>query len=317
MNNRPPPNEVERVACVGLGLIGSGWAAHFLARGYHVTVWDPDPAARGKLDATLHTAWPHLETLGLADGASRDNVRWATSVEAAVADAQFVQESAPERLDLKRDLHRTLDGAAPAETVIATSTSAFPVVDLLPGKAGGRLVIGHPFNPSYLVPLVEVAGAEHTDPAAIDWACAFYKHTEKAVLRMAKEATGFVANHLQEALFREALHLVSEGIATPEQIDYALVHGLAPRWSTIGPTMVLRLGRPDGNTDSYFNDFHVGSTHLLSHVTPPEFTEALKTAFKTGAEALSAGEDRKSLSAKRDAGLASILTAQHRAGVQK
>ena len=209
------PEDVRRVACVGAGVIGGGWAAHFLARGYDVTAWDPAPDAEARLRRLVAAAWPALEQLGLAEGASQDRLTVTASLEEAVAGAEFVQESAPEKLELKRDLLARLDATAPAGTVIASSTSGYPMTDMQAGTPGAaRLVVGHPFNPPYLIPLVEVVGGELTAPVAVEWASRFYEVAGKSVITMDREVPGFIANRLQEALWREALHMVANGEAT-------------------------------------------------------------------------------------------------------
>ena len=167
MAARPKPAAVRRVACIGAGVIGGGWAAHFLARGYDVVAWDPARDGEARVRDLVATAWPALQALGLAPGASPDRLCFAPTLGSAVADAGFVQESAPERLELKRELLAAIDRAAPAEVVIGSSTSGFAMTDMQPDTPGAaRMVVGHPFNPPYLIPLVEVVGGARTDPEA-------------------------------------------------------------------------------------------------------------------------------------------------------
>jgi carnitine 3-dehydrogenase len=182
---------VRRVACVGAGVIGGGWVAHFLARGYDVTAWDPAPDAARKLRRLVDAAWPTLTRLGLAEGASTDRLTVTDTLEQAVAHADFVQESAPEQLDLKRDLLARLDAATPPGVVIASSTSGYPMTDMQTTAADPtRLVVGHPFNPPYLIPLVEVVGGERTDAAAVARAARFYEVAGKSVIRWTKRYRG-------------------------------------------------------------------------------------------------------------------------------
>ncbi|MBK3548117.1 L-carnitine dehydrogenase, partial [Streptomyces sp. MBT60] len=246
------------MACVGAGVIGGGWAAHFLARGYDVTAWDPAPDAAVRLRRLIAAAWPALEQLGLADGASQDRLTVTATLEEAVAEAQFVQESAPEKLDLKRDLLARLEAAAPAGTVIASSTSGYPMTDMQTEAADpGRLVVGHPFNPPYLIPLVEVVGGERTDPAAVEWASRFYGVAGKSVITMDREVPGFIANRLQEALWREALHMVANGEATVAEIDASITEGPGLRWAVMGPMLTFALAGGEG-----------GMAHMLDHFGP-------------------------------------------------
>ncbi|MDA9393034.1 hypothetical protein WN73_21155 [Bradyrhizobium sp. CCBAU 45394] len=308
------PDRIRRVACIGTGIIGGGFVAHFLARGLDVVVWDPAPDAKDRLDELLKTAWPTQERLGARAG-DRGSLTWAKTAAEAVTAADFVQESAPERLELKRKLYAEIEPLVPADAVIATSTSGFTIAELqAEGSRSPRVVIGHPFNPPYLIPLVEVAGAAHTSTEALAAAEAFYQSIGKVVIRMDHEIPGFIANHLQAALEREAMHLVAEGHATPQQIDAAVVHGLAPRWSAIGPCMVRNMGNPAG-IGAYFERFYQGSEPSLSHLKPPEFTPEFIRAMVEGSRAMSADRSRTELAAARDRMVVEILLAQRRAGL--
>lgn len=310
------PDRIRRVACLGTGLIGGGFAALFLARGLDVIAWDPAADAKDRLNGLLATARPTLECLG-ARVEDRGTLTWASTAAEAVAAADFVQESALERMEMKRKLYAEIEPLVPGDVVIATSTSGFTIADLqAEGPKSSRLVVGHPFNPPYLIPLVEVAGAPYTSDEALDVAEAFYQSVGKVVIRMAHEAPGFVANHLQGALEREALHLVAEGIATPEQVDAAIVHGLAPRWTAIGPCMVRQLAVTDG-IGAYFDRFHLSSEKYISHHKPPEFTPKLIQAMKDGCNAMVGGRDRLEVAAARDRMVIETLLAQRKAGITK
>lgn len=311
------PDRIRRVACLGTGLIGGGFVALFLAHGLDVTVWDPAPDAKDRLDQLLTTAWPTLERLG-ARAKNRGTLSWASTAEEAVAKADFVQESAPERLELKRALYASIEASAPPDVVIATSTSGFSIAELQgDGAHSPRVVVGHPFNPPYVIPLVEVAGAPHTSREALIAAEDFYQSIGKVVIRMDHEIPGFIANHLQSALEREAMHLVAEGHATPQQIDAAVVHGLAPRWTVIGPCMVRHMGSSAGGIGGYFERFHLGSESTLSHHKPPEFTPEFIQAMQEGCRAMEAGRDKPTLAATRDRAVIETLLAQRNAGVSK
>jgi carnitine 3-dehydrogenase len=174
--SRPAPGDVRTVVCVGTGVIGAGWAAHFLRTGYDVVAWDPGPHAEERLAQLVDTAWPALERLGLAPAAGRERLRFAPSLAAAVADADFVQESSPEVLPAKRELLAAIDAATPDDVVVASSTSGFGMTQMaVDCENPGRFVVGHPFNPPYLIPLVEVVGGVSTDPAAVEWARELYQ----------------------------------------------------------------------------------------------------------------------------------------------
>ncbi|UPK20529.1 3-hydroxyacyl-CoA dehydrogenase NAD-binding domain-containing protein [Bradyrhizobium sp. 131] len=302
---------IRTVSLLGSGLIGGGWAALCLAHGLDVVVWDPAEDASARLHSLIERAWPSLQLLGLAEGADPSRVRFVGSAAEAVSMGDFVQESGPERLNVKRALLREVIPALREGVVLASSTSAFTVTELLSeGPRCERFVIGHPFNPPYLVPLVEVAGADFTDPTAIEAAVAFYKGLARVPVTMVREASGFIANHLQAALFREALHLVNEGIATPEQIDACLVHGLAPRWSAIGPFMVMHLGYARSGIAGYYPSFELGSEPLLAHLPPPTRNERLEAAMSEGCNRLMSGRARAAVEAQRDKTLTAVLRAQ-------
>ncbi|WP_407114631.1 3-hydroxyacyl-CoA dehydrogenase NAD-binding domain-containing protein [Bradyrhizobium sp. LMG 9283] len=262
--------------------------------------WDPSAEAKDRLNKLLAMAWPVLERLGARPN-DRGTLTWAATAVEAVSKADFVQESAIERIAEKRDLYAEIEPHTPADVVIATSTSGFTIADL---QAGGtkssRLVIGHPFNLPYLIPLIEVAGAPYTNDEALDATEAFYESIGKIVIRMVHEIPGFVANRLTAALEREAMHLVAEGIATLEQIDAAIVHGLAPRWTAIGPCMVRQLSK-DVGIDHYFETFHLNSERSLSHQKPPDFTPELIRAMKDGCNTMAAGRNNLEIAAARDA----------------
>ncbi len=209
---RPAPEEVRNVTCIGAGVIGGGWVAYFLARGYRVVAWDPAEDAEARLRHLVQAAWPALTELGLAEGASLDNLAVERDLAAACAQADFVQESAPEDLELKRTLLADIDAATPDDVVISSSTSGYAMSEMQTKCAHPeRTVVGHPFNPPYLIPLVEVVGGTATASEAVAWASDFFRHAGKSVITMDREVPGFIANRLQEALWREALHMVASG----------------------------------------------------------------------------------------------------------
>ncbi|MGW8487738.1 3-hydroxyacyl-CoA dehydrogenase NAD-binding domain-containing protein [Streptomyces sp. NPDC055886] len=307
------PEDVRRVACVGAGVIGGGWAAHFLARGYDVTAWDPAPDAAVRLRRLIAAAWPALEQLGLADGASQDRLTVTATLEEAVAEAQFVQESAPEKLDLKRDLLARLDAAAPAGTVIASSTSGYPMTDMQTEAADpGRLVVGHPFNPPYLIPLVEVVGGERTAPAAVDWASRFYAVAGKSVITMDREVPGFIANRLQEALWREALHMVASGEATVAEIDASITEGPGLRWAVMGPMLTFALAGGEGGMAHMLDHFGPSLKSPWTRLEAPELDRDLYDAVVAGCEEAADGRSIADLVAERDRGVIDVLRATGR-----
>ncbi|SFS91072.1 3-hydroxyacyl-CoA dehydrogenase NAD-binding domain-containing protein [Saccharopolyspora flava] len=304
------PAEVGHVACIGAGVIGGGWVAHFLARGYRVTAWDPADDAAEKLHRLVELAWPALTELGLAEGASRENLTVAATLEDAVAEAEFVQESAPEDLDLKRDLLARIDAATPAGVVISSSTSGFTMTEMQDRcPTPQRLVVGHPFNPPYLIPLVEVVGGESTEDWAVRWASEFFEVAGKSVITMDREVPGFIANRLQEAIWREALHMVANGEATVEQIDASITEGPGLRWPLFGPCLTFHLAGGEG-----------GMAHMLDHFGPslkapwtrleaPELTSELRDRMVDGCEEASGGRPIPELVAERDQAVIAVMRA--------
>jgi carnitine 3-dehydrogenase len=310
MPTRPEPGAVRRVACIGAGVIGGGWAAHFLARGYDVVAWDPAPGGEARLRELVATAWPALEALGLAAAASRQRLSFAPTLESAVGGAGFVQESAPERLDLKRELLAALDRATPPEVVIGSSTSGFAMTEMQPEAPGaGRMVVGHPFNPPYLIPLVEVVGGARTDPAAVAWAAAFYRAAGKHALEMARELPGFIANRLQDAMWREALHMVAAGEASVSQIDAAIREGPGLRWPIMGPCLTFHLAGGAGGMAHMLDHFGPALEEPWTRLVAPPLTPELRDRMVEGCQAEAAGRSIADLVRERDMKLVAILTA--------
>lgn len=311
---RVAPAEVERVTCAGTGVIGGGWAAYFLAKGYEVTAWDPGAGAEDRLRHLVHAAWPALTELGLAPGADPDRLRFEADLRTAVADAQFIQESAPEDLALKRHLLAEIDEAAPPEIVISSSTSGYPMTDMqVDCRRPGRTVVGHPFNPPYLIPLVEVVGGAFTEPEVVTWTSDFLRIAGKSVITMEREVPGFIANRLQEALWREALHMVEAGEATVEQIDLSITDGPGLRWPVQGPMMTFHLAGGQGGMDHMLTHFGPSLLSPWTRLIAPELTSGLRDEVVAGTERESAGRTVDELVAERDRGVIAVLRALGRA----
>jgi carnitine 3-dehydrogenase len=307
---RPAPDKVKRVASIGAGPIGAGWAAHFLARGYDVTAYlhsmDEEPAFRRILD----TGWISLTALGLVPGASRDRLTLTDDLTAAMSDAEFVQESAPERLPLKQALYETLGRIVPPEVVIASSTSGLTMTEIQQKcPSPERTVVGHPFNPPYLLPLVEIVGGARTAPAAVQWAHDFYAAAGKAPLVMKKEIPGFVATRLQEALWREALHMVANGEATPGDIDTALINGPGPRLAVQGQCMAFHVACGEGGMATNLDQFGPALKLPWTRLEAPELTQELRDRMVDGCNIEAAGRHFEDLAAERDRAIVGILQA--------
>ncbi len=304
----PPPEAVQTVAVVGTGVIGAGWAAHFLRMGCDVVGWDPGPGAAERLAALVDGAWPVLERLGLRPGACRDRLRFAGSLAEAAGGAEFVQESAPEVLDMKVALLAELDAVTPPHVVISSSTSGFMMSDMAAQtKTPGRFVVGHPFNPPYLIPLVEIVGGRCTDPAAVAWAEKFYAAIGKVCLTMDHEVPGFVGNRLQEALWREALHMIDSGQATVQQIDDAISYGPGLRWALMGPMLTYHLGGGQGGMAHMLDHFGPALLQPWTRLSAPELTPRLRDLVVTGVGESVGDVPVQQLQRQRDDFLADLL----------
>ena len=308
VESRVAPQDVRTITCVGAGVIGGGWAAYFLARGYRVVAWDPAPDAEARLRHVVDAAWPALTELGLAPGASVDNLRYEPDLAAAVRHTDFVQESAPEDLDLKVRLLADLDAATPDHVVISSSTSGFGMSEMqVKCEHPGRTVVAHPFNPPYLIPLVEVVGGDSTDPEVVAWTADFFRHAGKSVIEMDREVPGFIANRLQEALWREALHMVAAGQATVEQIDASIVDGPGLRWALQGPMLTFHLAGGQGGMAHMLDHFGPSLLSPWTRLVAAELTPELRDAVVEGCDREAAGRSVDELVAERDRGVVQIL----------
>jgi carnitine 3-dehydrogenase len=305
-----PIEQVERVCCIGGGPIGGGWTAHFLARGYDVTSYIHSADEMAAFLEIVETAWISLEALGLVAGASLDRLTIVTDLQQAVDGAGFVQESAPEVLALKQALYRELGEMVPANVVISSSTSGLTMSQIQQQCGSpGRTVVGHPFNPPYLLPLVEIVGGEKTDAAAVAWAEAFYRLAGKAPVVLNKEIPGFIATRLQEALWREALHMVASGEATPEQIDTALINGPAPRMALLGQCMAFHVACGEGGMATNLDQFGPALQWPWTRLEAPPLTKDLRDDMVDGCERMANGRHFSQLAAARDRGLVEVLKA--------
>jgi 3-hydroxyacyl-CoA dehydrogenase len=256
----------------------------------------------------VDAAWPVLERIGLAEGASRDRLRFDADLTSVVSDADFVQENGPERLDVKRDLIARIDASAGDDVLIASSTSGILISELqTAARRPGRVLVGHPFNPPHLIPLVEVVGGAQTAPEAIDRALRFYQAVGKKPILIRREVKGHVANRLQAALWREAFSLIERGVATVADVDAAIAHGPGLRWALLGPFLNLHLSGGAG-----------GIAHAIDHLGPPiedwwrdlgevTFTEALKTEAVDGVDDELQGRSLPAMVQARDDVLLSLL----------
>ena len=245
--------------------------------------------------------------MGLAPGASLDNFSWTSSLQEAVEEAEFIQESIPEVLALKQALYEKLGDMVDPNVVIASSTSGLSMTDIQANcSTPERTVVAHPFNPPYLLPLVEMIGGEKTSEAAVNWTVEFYKAAGKSPLLMKKEIPGFIATRLQEAIWREALHMVANGEATVEQIDQAVVNGPGPRWALMGPCEIFHVGGGEGGMAYCLDQFGPALKLPWTRLVAPELTQELRDAMVSGCVEMCEGADFASLSKKMNDGLVEI-----------
>jgi carnitine 3-dehydrogenase len=304
------PKDVRNITCIGGGPIGAGWSAYFLAQGYQVTSYLHDPEEEAALRALIDNAWISLQELGLAPGASLENLHCSSDLAQACANADFVQESAPENMALKQALYTQLGELVPAHVVIASSTSGLSMTDIQKEcVTPARAVVGHPFNPPYLLPLVEIVKGQQTDPKAVQWLVEFYTLAGKSPLVLRKEIPGFIATRLQEAIWREALHMVANDEATVEEIDQAITNGPGPRWAIMGPCLTFHNGGGEGGMAYNLEQFGPALKLPWTRLEAPELTQQLCDKMVEGCKREAGDRDYNALSRERDRGLVAISKA--------
>lgn len=310
----PSPSEVERVAIIGAGTIGASWAAHFLARGMNVRVWDPGPDSEAKVRRFVGEAWPALERLGVVRGADPERLECCLDLAAALEDAQFVQESAPEDKLLKLALYERFDTTLPGNAVMASSTSGLLLSELQAGRAGrARYVLGHPFNPPHLIPLVEVLGGQDTASEVVDWTLAFYDAHGKTAIRLTREVPGHLVNRLQAAIWREAIDAVVTGLASVEDVDKAIKSGPGLRWALMGPHQIFHLAGGAGGMANFLEHFGPNIENWWRDMRDVRLTPEVKSALVDGVRDECAGRSVDDLAAERDARLLDLLETLGRA----
>lgn len=309
VSESPPAGHV---AALGGGLIGRSWTALFLAAGRSVTVYDPAPDAEARVREAVDRAWPVLEQLGLVrPDRPTGELRFARDPRTAVEGAGFVQESVPERVGLKHELYAAIEPALADDAIVASSASGLTLSELQAGFVDpSRLVLGHPFNPPHLIPLVEVMGNQRTAPGVVAEARRFYESVGKVTIEVRREVPGHVANRLQAALWREAIHLVNEGVATVEDVDLAVSAGPGQRWAVMGPTLLFHLGGDDGGMVAFCERYAASFHRWWDDLGDPRLDEATVARLVEGlAGATAAGTD--ALIAERDRRLAAVVAATH------
>ncbi len=299
---------IRRIAIVGTGVIGASWAALFLAHGLEVIATDPAPNAEENLREYIDNAWPALEQLGLSSGASKERLSFTTKLNDALEGVDLVQENGPERPDFKIKLFADMDALTPETTILASSSSGIPIgISQSSCKHPERCVIGHPFNPPHLIPLVEVVGSEKTSSATIERAIAFYASIGKRPIHVRKEVVGHVANRLQAALYREVVYLIEQDVLSVSDADAAVSWGPGLRWGVMGPNLLFHLAGGQGGIHHFMEHLAGPMTTWWKDLGNPEFTPDLKEKIVRGVLAEAGNQSIDELAGERDRLLLGLL----------
>jgi 3-hydroxyacyl-CoA dehydrogenase len=300
---------IRRVAIIGTGVIGASWTSLFLAHGLDVVATDVAPGAEAALKRFVAAAWPALQRLGLASGASQSRVSFTADLKAAVKDADLVQENGPEKIDFKKTLYRQLDELLHPGVIIASSSSGLTMSEIQSAceMHPERCVIGHPFNPPHLVPLVEIVGGAKTSEATIQRAAEFYTSIGQRTVRVNKEMPGHVANRLQAALAREVYYLVAEGVVSAADVDTALCWGPGLRWGIMGNMMLNHLGGGPGGIEHFFQQFAGPMTAWWKTLGSPVLTPEVQKKLIDSVHAEAGSRSIDELAAERDEVLLGLI----------
>ncbi len=298
------------IAIAGGGLIGVSWGALFAHYGARVMLWDPASEARDRASGRFENATSQLAEICPRNASGTFEI--TDSLDEALKGAELVQENAPESIEIKRSLFREIENVIPETTIIASSTSALTWSDLSPGlRVPERFVTAHPFNPPHLVPLVELYGI---NSSVLDRAEGLYRAADRVPIRLRRDATGHIANRLSSALWREAVHIVADGIADVAAVDTALVNGPGLRWAAVGAHMAYHLGGGDGGLASYLEHLGPSQERRWADLGRPQLDDATKAMLIEGVEAEADGRDLATLAAERDAALISALRSRRDRG---
>jgi 3-hydroxyacyl-CoA dehydrogenase len=300
---------IRQIAIIGTGVIGASWTALFLAKGLHVVATDVAPSAETALRKFVQAAWPALERLGLSPGASQSNLRFTADLAEALTGADLVQENGPERLEFKQKLYKQLDELLSPDVIIASSSSGLKMSEIQSGAASHpeRCVIGHPFNPPHLIPLVEVVGGAKTSEETVQRTIAFYKSIGKKAIRLNKEMPGHVANRLQGALAREVYYLVAEDVLSAADVDDALSWGPGLRWGIMGNMLLNHLGGGPGGIEHFFRQFAGPMAASWKTLGSPVLTPEIQKKLVDGVHAEVGSRTIEELEAERDEVLLGLL----------
>jgi 3-hydroxyacyl-CoA dehydrogenase len=299
---------IRRIAIVGTGVIGASWAALFLAHGLEVIATDPAPNAEENLREYIDNAWPALEQLGLSSGSSKERLSFTAKLSDALQGVDLVQENGPERPDFKIKLFADMDALTPETTILASSSSGIPIgISQSSCKHPERCVIGHPFNPPHLIPLVEVVGSEKTSSATIERAIAFYASIGKRPIHVRKEVVGHVANRLQAALYREVVYLIEQDVLSVSDADAAVSWGPGLRWGVMGPNLLFHLAGGQSGIHHFMEHLAGPMATWWKDLGNPEFTPEVKEKIVKGVLAEAGNRSINELAGERDGMLLGLL----------
>src|SRR6267142_2369005 len=300
---------IRRVTIIGTGVIGASWAALFLAKGLEVVATDIAPNAEAALRRFVEAAWPALKRLGLAPGASQSKLTFTADMPAAVKNADLIQENGPERIDFKKKLYGQLDELLSPEVIIASSSSGLTMSEIQSDCPSHpeRCVIGHPFNPPHLVPLVEIVGGAKTSESTIQRVAEFYQGIGRRTVRVRKEVPGHVANRLQAALAREVYYLVAENVVSVADVDTAMSWGPGLRWGIMGNMMLNHLGGGPGGIEHFFQQFTGPMTAWWKVLGQPVLTPEVQKKLIHSVHAEVGSRSIAELEAQRDEVLLGLL----------
>jgi ketoreductase RED1 len=303
-------NRYSKVTVIGAGVIGASWTALFLARGLAVVVNDPRPDVEIIVRDYIRNNLSTLKELGLPTDNLEKNLSFEADLEASVADADLVQENGPERIEFKQDLWERIGKVVEQHALMLSSSSAKTATEqALKMSRPGRLLVGHPFNPPHLIPLVEVVPGEKTSPDAVDDAVAFYAALGKVPRVVRKEMPGFVANRLQRAIFRECCYLVIQGVVKVDELDDIVTSSIGLRWAADGPFRSFHLGGGAGGFKSFFKQFGPGLNEAWKSMAPVDLDEAAQDKIIAQAEASFAAQPPEQLESERDVKQLAIIRA--------
>src|SRR6266481_4078808 len=306
---------VHRIAVIGTGVIGASWTAYYLSRGFDVVATDPAPQGEANLRKYVAEAWETLTKIGLLPGASCDRLTFTSALTDAVAEADFVQENGPERPDFKTKLFAEMDALAAPDSILASSSSGL-TMDVIQSacKRPERCVIGHPFNPPHIIPLVEVVGGAKTSPEAIDKAMAFYSSIGKKPIRLFKALPGHVANRLQAALYKEVLYLVQQGVLSVADADVAVSYGPGIRWGVMGPSLQWHVGGGQGGIQHFMEHLMDPLVAMMKTLGTPEITPQLKQTVVDAVLKEAGGRSVEQLASAENSVLIALLKQRAAAG---